>query len=185
MNTKKIIEYIDNSKDLFSKNKSLGKRFEELRNSPISHIEIIKKFCVLGKNKGQGHFLESHRDSNFILGLMESPYWKKLSLEYATLKHLRPTIGNSRKLSQTKPCLIEYGTIGISSEEVVAIFPEFFIGHTPKENDPIFYFVDKFSSRNKNSTLPVLEKFGIKKYFNKLIQATEEKRTQLATNWIS
>ncbi len=74
MNTKKNIEYIDNSKDLFSKNKSLGKRFEELRNSPISHIEIIKKFCVLGKNKGQGHFLESHRDSNFILGLMESPY---------------------------------------------------------------------------------------------------------------
>ena len=45
MNTKKIIECIDNSKNLFSKNKSLEKRFEELRNLPISHIEIIKKFC--------------------------------------------------------------------------------------------------------------------------------------------
>lgn len=177
------LETISNSARNFFLENDLVKMEAELRLIPEINYEWIKDELVFGT--GNSNFFRYFKDKNpdFIIGIFECPYNLNLKFEYTKIKEVAPTIIINSKYNNVRCVKQLMATEGIGDEQIVAIFPENFRSIVPDEEDPIFYFVDKFTKRHLKYTRPILISNQIE-LFSPIINLDEKRIENLVTNWV-
>ncbi len=155
-------------------NSIAGLDYNQIRN------ELISKN---GNRKYLENLIETRGDK--IMGIFDCPYHPYLSLEYSKLIDVYPTIEIEHKFNNIRCVKQIESSIGLSNEQVVAIFPENFRSVSPEEKFPVFYFVDKFAKRHIKFTRPMVNRCHLNKLFIDLNELEEQDLIELIANWVN
>ncbi|MDH4468001.1 MAG: hypothetical protein QE271_08085 [Bacteriovoracaceae bacterium] len=136
---------------------------------------------------GNLKFLNNFKNSlgDEILGIFDCNYHPYLSLEYAKVEKVTPSVHIQDSFTEIKCVRQLLATDGLLNEQVVAIFPENFKSVVPANEHPVFYFVDKFAKRHLKYTRPFIKKLMSCKVFDGLLDLREAKLCKLITNWVN
>lgn len=126
----------------------------------------------------------SCKDSEILFGNFSCSHHPYLGLEYSPITEVRPSLQLEREFEHIRCVVQAKGTEGISNSQVVAIFPENFKGRAALENDPVYYFVNKFASRHFRYTKPFLLRSCLKYFFKDILNLNEGKICELIANWV-
>lgn len=179
MNSLNISEFREVRSKFLKENSNLN----EMINASNPLLSSFKRDLVDG---GAEHTFKTLKEQNnrALIGLFECPYHPNLLFEAANFDEILPTIKIPQCTNDVvKSIRLLGGTEGISSEDVVAIFPENFKNHRVKSENAIFYFADKFANRHLKYTKKFITEFSFSDYFKSLSSIKREELEFLATNW--
>jgi hypothetical protein len=178
-----IFEKIESARQLFLiEEKSLA--LSTLKESKLNVKHIEKE---LKNQPGNMDYLDSYANSskNSIIGLFSCSYHPYLSLEYSSISEVDPTIQIPLRFENIRCVRQDKSTVGIMNEQVVAIFPENFKNVKAQEKHPVFFFVNKFTSRHLKHTRPFLQKSQHKNLFLPILSLPVERLEGLISNWVN
>ena len=125
----------------------------------------------------------SEKSSTVLFGSFKCSYHPYLSLECAKISEIEPSM-NFVRLEHIRCVTHSKATNGLENEQVVAIFPENFANRVVSFNDPVYYFVNKFSNRHHKFTQPFILKTVISNFLEPVIEIEGHKTYQLIANWV-
>jgi hypothetical protein len=134
-------------------------------------------------NKNILHDITSS-NSTILFGNFNCPYHPYLNLEVCSINDVKPSIKLEKKFESIRCVVQNEATEGIKNSQVVAIFPENFKGRVVQANDPVFYFVNKFSERHFKHTRPFIANSRLKDFFADVTKTDESKTFELIANWV-
>ncbi len=148
---------------------------------------ILKMFCdelEHGlKNKDIFNTISS-KNFNVIFGNFHCSYHPYLSIEACSIRDVRPSMNLEQEFEHIRCVIQNEATEGIKHPQVVAIFPENFKGREVLENDPVYYFVNKFSERHFKYSRPFVAKSKLKIFFSDILATDVRKTYELIANWV-
>ncbi len=127
------------------------------------------------------HFLSS----NELFGLFNCSYHPYLKIEYTSFVPVSINIVIPKTFKNIRCVSQKVSSEGIGNEQVVAIFPENFVGIKVKSEDPVFYFVNKFVDRYLKYTEPYIIKNGLEKFVGNLDLSSSDQLNSIVANWVN
>lgn len=128
--------------------------------------------------------LISNNRSEILFGNFSCSYHPYLGLECSSIVDIRPSILLEDEFEHIRCVRQGDCTEGIKNSQVVAIFPENFKGHSVRENDPVYYFVNKFAERHIKFTRPYLATSRMNDFLNDVLCTDTHKIYELVANWV-
>ncbi|MFY7994330.1 MAG: hypothetical protein ACOVP4_13615 [Bacteriovoracaceae bacterium] len=124
------------------------------------------------------------KKTNIIFGNFSCSYHPYLNIEVCSILDVSPSLIIIEKFKNIRCVIQEEGTEGIKNSQVVAIFPENFKGHKVNENDPVYYFVNKFSDRHLKYTRPFLKDCRFNDFFSSILEVNTCALYKFIANWV-
>jgi hypothetical protein len=151
-------------------------------NRDVATQEIFEEISA-GLNPEKLFNYLSDKSSTVVFGSFECSYHPYLNLECAEISEIEPSL-NFTKFEHIRCVTQAKTTKGLENEQVVAIFPENFANRVVNFNDPVYYFVNKFSNRHHKFTQPFISKSPIASFLKPVIGIEDHKTYQLIANWV-
>ncbi|WP_088503030.1 DUF6421 family protein [Burkholderia ubonensis] len=128
--------------------------------------------------------INEKRDRN-ICSLFSSSYFPTLGLDFLTYEPLQVNEQLAKRYpSMTTPVRIARMSTGFEAREVVAIFPENHLDGIQKQDDLIFYFIDKFVARHRRITRKLLENITVEDDFPVVHHVSDRQIEEAACHWV-
>ncbi len=125
------------------------------------------------------------RENKFLGGRFKCSYQPSLSLELSEIEDVGPSLSfENKSLKYLRTVRIKQGTEGIKDPDVVAIFPENFENHIVRDDDVIFYFVDKFANRHMCHTREIIKRYVVSSQFDAIKFISEDSLGSIVSNWV-
>ncbi len=188
MNVSSVMKWGNQQRELFRNNGSISHLRNELSLSSdkSSFLRLLSEDLELGNGQENVFNYFKNKNNQFIGGVFKCSYHPGLLFELANIEDIDATIDfDSIQETPIRTIKIKNGTEGIANPQVVALFPENFLNHAVKDDDIIFYFVDKFSKRHISYTRNVIEKFTVNHPFKEILKDGEVELEQYVTNWVN
>lgn len=119
----------------------------------------------------------------FINAKLKCSYNNLDGEEYFNFYCINPSI-DQKCNKNILPVSIKNESNGLSSSNIVALFPENFYLNEVKEDDPVFYFVNRFLERHKNITQKCLKRFFNNFFIQNHIEILEINDPCIFSNWV-
>ena len=183
--------YYDQNLNDFSILKSIRQTIQS--SSTLKDLKMMQAFnddiyCYI-EHEGKSRFnqiknLINKGEDNFVFSVFSSPYFKSLRLDGFYYRAVDISDRIKEKFhSPALPVNLIETSIGFSSSNVVALFPENHLDNIQLPEDSIFYFMNKFVERFFRTTQPLLKKVK-SPHVMSLQNASKEKIEFLASCWV-
>lgn len=127
----------------------------------------------------------NRQDDHRIFSLFDTPCFPALSLELLCYRPLweDDTLA-ARYPSRITPVMVERASAGFAPRLVVALFPENHVDHLHRDDDLVFYFIDKFIARHHRVTQPMLRHVVAEGDLPRLRGCSRAQVQRAAVHWV-